>query len=66
MDIFNNLLGSEATSATDAGFDVNAVFDAVTKVMGFLRQIIDFMKSIFKPAIQGLFDSVLGGSDDAE
>ena len=51
MDLFNKVSG------TDAGFDVDTVFDVLLKVFGFFRQIIDFMKGIFTPIFEGLFDS---------
>ena len=65
MDIFNKLSPTDVATGTDAGFDVHAVFDVLLKVFGFFRQIIDFLKGIFTPIFEGLFDSIGNKSDDA-
>ena len=59
MDLFNKVSG------TDAEFDVDTVFDVLLKVFGFFRQIVDFMKGIFKPIFEGLFSSLAEQTDDA-
>ena len=58
-DIFNK------STATDAGFDVHAVFDVLLKVFGFFRQIIDFMKGILTPVFADLFSSLADKVDEA-
>lgn len=66
MSLFNTTTGTDAATGTDAGFDVNAVFDGIVTVFGFFRQIIDFFKGIFTPLFEGLFNSFLDETDDAE
>ncbi len=65
MSLFNTTTGTDAT-ATDAGFDVNALLDGFMTVFGFFRKIIDFLKNIFKPIFEGLIDSVVGKLNETE
>ena len=49
-------------TATDAGINisVDSVFEGLETVFGFCRTIIDFLKGIFTPLFEGLFESLLG------
>ncbi len=59
MSFFNTTTATDANaSPTDAGFDVNSVFNGILTVFGFFRKIIDFLKGIFTPIFEGLFDSI--------
>ena len=47
MALFNTTTATDANaSPTDAGFDVNSVFNGILTVFGFFRKIIDFLKGI--------------------
>ena len=59
MALFNTTTATDANaSPTDAGFDVNSVFNGILTVFGFFRKIIDFLKSFLTPLFEGLFDSI--------
>ena len=57
-----SLFDSVAT-ATDAGFSVDGVFEALLTVFGFFRTIIDFLKSFLTPLFKSLFDSLAGEAE---
>lgn len=66
MDFLKDLVsGTDASTATDAGFDVDSIFNGLLTVFGFFRKIIDFLKGIFKPMFEGLFSSVADKVDGA-
>ena len=65
MSLFNTDNANGATP-TDAGvsISVEGVFDVLTKVFGFCRTIIDFLKGIFTPLFKSLFESVANKTDE--
>ena len=64
MGLFNTSTATDV-SPTDAGFDVNSIFNGLLTVFGFFRKIIDFLKGIFTPIFEGLFSSIGDKLDEA-
>ncbi len=63
MNLFNTSTATDAT-ATDAGFDVNSIFNGLLTVFGFFRKIIDFLKGILTPLFESLFKSAADKLDE--
>ena len=51
-------------SGSGLNISVDSVFEGILTVYGFFRQIIDFLKGIFTPMFESLFDSAGGKIDD--
>lgn len=51
-------------SGSGLNISVDSVFNGILTVYGFFRQIIDFLKSIFTPMFESLFDSAGGKIDE--
>ena len=63
MSFFNTSTATDV-SPTDAGFDVNSIFNGLLTVFGFFRKIIDFLKGIFTPLFESLFKSAAEKLDE--
>ena len=64
MSLFNPATGTDATP-TDAGINVEGIFNGILTVFGFFRKIIDFLKGIFTPLFESLFNTVSDKIDEA-